>query len=484
MVHYDGVLPIRKIDTSRVSLSSAYGKTTVSRNDKKVNDYAHWLNSKIMQAGLDPENKLVDNLAPANVFDHEFAAPRIYSIIASSFKSFFGGGFSMVFDHTERKNLFPPEILETYEKDGALLFGFNTNNEYLVIDKNNTIYTVTGSVMHPRGNIETILGINQSNAPTDYAQIKIYGKNIPVGVILGYQYGLEKLMELLKVSPRRVNSGQRQNLLDHEYAISFSDETLIFSKDDRLATLILAGFAEFTKSTKNYSVYTFDKPGVYFNILDASGIGVRYLREIDLMDSLFVDPITEDLLKEMNEPTTFKGLMVRASEMLMVDTHAHPLNMEEMRIKGYERMSTAVYTELINSIREHKGRSGRQHQPIEMHPFAVWKRIDLDPSKQTVSEINPIQDLKEMEAVTYSGTGGRMSRSMTKKSREYHPNDMGVISEATTDSSDVAINTFLSADPQFKSLRGTAKPYVIGKTGATALLSTSALISPSSDKDD
>ena len=119
-----------------------------------------------------------------------------------------------------------------------------------------------------------------------------------------------------------------------------------------------------------------------------------------------------------------------------------------------------------------------------MHPFAVWKRIDLDPSKQTVSEINPIQDLKEMEAVTYSGTGGRMSRSMTKKSREYHPNDMGVISEATTDSSDVAINTFLSADPQFKSLRGTAKPYVIGKTGATALLSTSALISPSSDKDD
>ena len=73
---------------------------------------------------------------------------------------------------------------------------------------------------------------------------------------------------------------------------------------------------------------------------------------------------------------------------------------------------------------------------------------------------------------------------MTKKTRKYHPNDMGVTSEATVDSGDVGINTYTSADPQFNSLRGTAKPYVIGKTGATALFSTSALISPGADRDD
>jgi hypothetical protein len=61
---------------------------------------------------------------------------------------------------------------------------------------------------------------------------------------------------------------------------------------------------------------------------------------------------------------------------------------------------------------------------------------------------------------------------------------MGVISEATSDSSDVAINTYTSADPQFRSLRGTTNIYEIGKTGATALLSTSALISVGSENDD
>ena len=81
------------------------------------------------------------------------------------------------------------------------------------------------------------------------------------------------------------------------------------------------------------------------------------------------------------------------------------------------------------------------------------------------SEINPIKNLKEREAVTYNGVGGRTSRSMTRSTRIYHKNDMGIISESTVDSSDVAINTYMSADPIFDSLRGTARIFDIeGKT--------------------
>ena len=86
--------------------------------------------------------------------------------------------------------------------------------------------------------------------------------------------------------------------------------------------------------------------------------------------------------------------------------------------------------------------------------------------------------------MTYGGVGGRSSRSMTKRTRIYHKNDMGTISEATVDSGDVAINTYTSADPQFTSLRGISKRYEIGKTGATALLSSSALLAPCTDRDD
>jgi len=248
--------------------------------------------------------------------------------------------------------------------------------------------------------------------------------------------------------------------------------------------MILSGFNEYHKAIRNYGVYDFDKPGVYLNILETNGASARYLREIDLLYQMFVDPITKDLLIEMKEPTTFHGLLIRSCELLLTDQHPDELDPEFMRIKGYERMAGVVYNEIVRAIRGHNGRAGKDTKQIELNPYAVWMSLRQDPAVTIVNDINPIQNLKETEAVTYSGSGGRNSRSMTKSTRIYHKNDMGTMSESTVDSSDVAINTFTSADPQFTSLRGMSKRYEIGKTGATALLSTSALMAPCSDTDD
>lgn len=480
-----GDLPIRKTTPDRVALTSYYGKTFVSRSDKKVNDYSDWLRQQIMKKGIDASDDSVLNISPADVFDNSISAPRAYSSIAMGIKSFTSRGYNFVFDYSQRENVFSPEQIQKYEINGSILIGFNATENVLFMDKNGSIYEAgVNTEPTPLGTIENIIGISTLESPIDFAQVKIYGKNIPLALVFGYKYGLNDLLTALKASSRRVAAGQRLNLQEHEYAIAFSDETLILSKDDQLATMIFAGLREYQRSLKNYSIHTFDKPNVYLNVLETNGISARYLREIDLMDNLFIDPITKDLLIEMKEPTSFRGLLIRSAEMLLTDSHPDALDMSYMRIKGYERIAGAIYAEMVNSIREHKSKSSRAAAPIELNPHAVWMRISQDPAKNLVSDINPIENLKQQEAITYSGTGGRIGRSMTKKSRSYHRNDMGIISEATSDSSDVAINTYSSADPQFKSLRGTSKPYVIGKTGPTALLSTSAMMSVGSDQDD
>lgn len=479
-----GDLPIRKTAPDRVALTSYYGKTFVTRSDKKVNDYASWLRATIIQRGIDQSDSSVTNLFPADVFDNLLDVPRIYSIISNGIKSFSSKGYTLSFDYKDREKIFDKEVLERYEKNGSILIGYNALNNVIVMDKFGSLHEGVDGNLRSLGSLESFIGIDVSDAPVDFAQVKIYGKNIPIGIVLGYKYGLSNLLEMLKADVRRVQAGQRLNLQEHEYTITFSDETLILSKDDELATMILAGFKEYHRSIKHYSVYTFDKPNVYLNVLESNSISSRYLREIDLLDKLFVDPITKDLLIEMNEPTNFRGLLVRSSELLLKDSHPDTLDMQYMRIKGYERFAGAVYSELVNSVREHKSKPGKRNAQIELHPYSVWKRIAQDPSINLVSDINPIENLKQVEAVTYSGVGGRISRSMTKTSRAYHPNDMGVISEATTDSSDVAINVSLSADPQFKSLRGTTKKYDPNTTGTTALLSTSAVLSVASVQDD
>ncbi len=491
-----GDLPIRKIAPDRVALTSYYGKIFASRSSKKVNNYDEWLRTEIMAAGENPENKVITGLHPADVFDNLFVCPRAYGSIAMSFRTFSvlppvaegqprSPMYHMLFDHTKREETFGAEALKRYERDGMVLVGESINGDFLALDDNAMLYRCSEGKVNQFMHLEAFLGLDSSRAPVNFAELRMAGGvSIPIGLILGYELGLERLMSLLKVTPRRVAVGARKYLEPHEYALEFADETLIFSREDRLASLVLAGFTEYHRAIRNFNVTDYDKRDVYLNTLESNRIGVRYLREIDLMFQLFVDPITRDLLIEMKEPTDFRGLLLRSCELLMNNQHPDELDPAFMRIKGYERMPGAVYSELVRAIRSHNARAGKKNLQLDVPPYAVWQNITRDPSIALVEDINPIKNLKDPEAVTYSGTGGRSSRSMTKHTRAYHPNDMGTISESTKDSSDVAINTYTSADPQFTSLRGMSSRYDLKNADPTSLLSSAALISPAADKDD
>lgn len=478
-------LPIRKIFENKVALTSYYGKTFVTRGRKKINDYGNWLVSNILSIGLDNSNSFISDLLSSDVFYSDTILPRAYTAISTKIRELTCRGFKLNFDYLQREKLYDNNILKKYEKNHSVIFGKNNKNEYLLLDKNNILYLINDKdEIKEFYSIEDFFNLDKTKIPIEYAEVDIFGKSIPVGFILAYFLGFDNLLKLLKVKPKRITDNSKISLEPDEWKIRFNDETLIFNKDDTLVTLILGGFNAYYKSIKNYKADSYNRKNVYLAIAQENQLSIRYLREIDLMNKLFIDPITKDILIEMKEPITFQGLLIRASELLMYDQHPDQLDPSFMRIKGYERISGAVYTEMVKGIREHESRLNKEAFSITLNPFAVWKRIAEDPSKMIVNEINPIESLKELEAVTFSGTGGRSRRSMVKNTRIYHENDLGTISEATVDSSDVGINTFTSADPLFNSLRGLSNKHAINKNNYTNLFSTSMLNAPGSDRDD
>ena len=496
----NGDLPIRKIAPDKVALTSYYGKVFITKTNKKVYDYGNWLRNQIVLRAMDPLNSMVSELQPGNAFDSKFVCPKLYSTLGMGLRSFkitptayprsIGQKpYMFYFDPKERLAHISESAIKQFEVDGSVVVGYVVEENskpsiYITMDKNNALYYTYQGNLVGLGTFESLLEIDVSKSPKDFAELRVLGKNIPMGLILAHEVGLGKLIKALKISYRRVPAGTRANLQPHEYMLTFEDESLVFSKDDELATMILAGFIDYRDAIRNYSVYSFDKKDVYLNILESKKITIRYLREIELMYQMFIDPITKEILEEMKEPTTFRGLLLRGCELLLTDYHPDEMDPAFMRKKGYERFAGAVYTEMIKSVRLHKGRIEKSRHPIEMNPHSVWMNISQDPSKILVSDINPVENLKQMESVTFGGTGGRSGRSMVKGTRAYHKNDMGVISESTVDSGDVGINIYTSADPQFTSLRGLARRYEHGVTGATSLFSTSALLSPGSDMDD
>jgi len=488
-------IPIRKVNSSRVALTSYYSKVFVDRSQRAVFNYDSWVGKQIIAKGLDPEDSSITNVKIADVADTSLDLPTIYTIIGSRVMSFRNATDHFWFDYKNRwrYRVFDMEVVTKLEAAhvGMVVCG-RRDNRYITVDGDNAFYIVdpVSNSVSELGQIEDLFGLPREKSPVSMAEVSIFGKVMPVGIALAYLIGFQKLLELTKARYRIVPVGTRLQMASDEYGIKFLDETLVMEKTDVMNSLIFSGFLHYHKQVRSFSRHSFNAKDVYFNVLDANGIGLRYLRELDLMNAMFVDPITKGVLEWMKEPTEYVPLLIRACEMLI--TRFVPTKVENAeglvegmeRAKGYERIPGAVYSELVRSIRVYNSRNASSASQVTMKPHEIWTNIVQDPASAIVDDINPIQNLKQKEIITYGGRGGRSSRSMTAEARLYKESDQGFISESTVDSGDVAVITYMSPNANLTSVRGTVRAFDPTTDGPTNMISTSALVSPFADRDD
>ncbi|MFO5795374.1 hypothetical protein, partial [Klebsiella pneumoniae] len=68
-------------------------------------------------------------------------------------------------------------------------------------------------------------------------------------------------------------------------------------------------------------------------------------------------------------------------------------------------------------------------QTVELDPHVIWRKIVQDPTVATIEDSNPIANIREQEAMTYRGDGGRGPTSMVARTRIYGEADVGVITD-------------------------------------------------------
>jgi hypothetical protein len=483
-----GDLPIRKISPDEVALTSYYSKIFVTRSERAVFNYSSWLLNEITARGIDLEDKSIEDVRMANVFDHTADTPLVYSTIATRFAGFYSGKFEFFFDYNKRAGFFGDKVIKEVEGKKVKLIPIAKNSsELLMMDWQNQIHKVSltkpGESV-PMGDIEKVTGIPRAKRPVEIAEISIFAKAIPIAFVLGYHLGLGNLIATLGTSVRRVAKRERYELSDDEFIVSFNDEVLIFDRKDKMACLIFGSLNRFHRDLKKYSVYMFDAKEVYQIILENNSMGARYTREIELMFKMWVDHITKEILENMKEPTDLVRLLIRACELLTTDQHPAAVDNLYMRDKGYERFAGMMYSELVKAMRVYGSRPANSSATVELNPNAVWNTILQDPTVAPIQESSPIHNLKEKEVVVFRGTGGRTSRSMTAETRIFHRNSMGVTSEATSDNADVGTVVYLSADPNYDSIRGTIRKLDTPEGNAARMVSPSMLMAPGSEHDD
>lgn len=503
-------VPIRKISPDEVALTSYMSKMFVERSQFAAYSSERWLKQELVTLN-NPDVKInwgsSSSVVEGNPYDHPDAedregkltkkkkaytnkqAPRPYTQLARMVSSIEVKGYTLYFNVHQLEKNFGAEVVKAFE---------GTRNKQILLGKgNNTLLVLTndGEVWESRidkdeskfiGTIYDLIGIDTKNKPFDCAELNVVGKTIPLGFILGYYIGLGNLLKLLEVEHRLVPKGTRGLTAEKdEVIISFNDQHLIVNVKDYKTQLIISGFNRYKNHIKNYSLYDFDKPSVYGSVLNDVGLPARYQRELSILREMWIDPITEEELKRMGEPTDFVMLLIRAAELLEFDQHPDEMDRAYMRDRGFERFSGFVYDEMIKAIRVYDSNPIRSKAKLTLNPEAVWMSIITDETVCPVEESNPVHNLKDAEIVVYRGTGGRSSRTMNMQSRSYTKASIGVDSECSVDNGDAGTVRFLTANPNYNSLRGTINEIeAYDETVNSSCLNTSMLLAAYSDIDD
>lgn len=478
-----GDIPIRKVDFNSVALTSYYSKMFVNRSDRKQFNYEAYVHNHVVVSSIDNLNQIRE-VKFGDVFVNTQPLPRIYTILSKKFISFECQGNVFKFNANKLGENFSNPLKKKNIVPIAVKPGTTEPTLYLTRDDNPELLDATGN---PIGQtLESYLGLDMVNAPFEYAEVNIFGKNIPLILILAHHVGLGNLLKTLKLSPRREARNKRIQLEEGEYAIRFKDEVLIFNrKFNKNANLIVNGLLRFKNTINTISVYDLDNKSVYNDLFEEVKAPLKLLKESKDMFNLWVDPITEGILKDMGEPTDLVMLFIRASELLVTDEHPDGMDITYMRDKGYERISGMIYSELVKATREYNTRSIYNNNKLTINPESIWYSIITDQTVSLVEESNPIHNLKEEETVIYSGAGGRSGTTMTAASRKYHESNLGVISEATVDSGDTGTIIYNVADPNYSNVYGLSKRVGdIETVGGAKLLSPSALLAPGGEHDD
>lgn len=482
-------LPIRKISPTDVVLSSYASKSFVNRSTRSRFNYGKWIGEMLIAEATNNETVVFQNANIATVARYDVPLPWMYTTIAHNLSSFDVKNVKYVFDYDHRIELLSLTKEELkLERKGSVVIA-RTNGGLVLMYADDELIFIKDNIEEPYGTIDALLGFESSKVPLPMVELKIYSKMIPMGVVLGYLIGLSQLLTLLRTPVRRALPGDRLNLETFEYAIRFKNETLILDSRDRRATLIMSGWLHIHASIKQYDIGLFDKTDVYSPVMEREGIQSRYLRELDAMNTGFVDPITEELLRNMGEPIEYVPLLIRAVELL-VDEYV-PTRRDDAkgvielteRIRGYERIPGTVYETLYKAMRMYSTKAVRSDAKIVVNPQDVINTIISDPTVSPINNINPIHALREREVVTFGGKGGRSKRAMVAKTRLYTTEDKGFISEASVDSGDVGVITYLSPNANLTSVRGTVRLYDEKRDGRSMLFSTSVQLAPAADGD-
>lgn len=487
-------VPIVKESATRVMLNSNFNKTLVERNTTVAHSFIHYFKKL-----LDKADSTLYGFEQGTFEYDTLPLPYEYSSLAKHYRTLWTGSISWNFDYEKRWSVRSPTHILQPQMEREQQYGVRIATAkpegkssgqkyeyYLSTTGDLTKWNIESNQVEYVTTIidEVAEALKLKPKPlTEWCDFKVLAKKVTLAFALCYRFGLTHMLKYMNADYTLYEANERVKTKVSDIVIRFKDKKLVIKSTPKHVALIFAGLTKY-KMLKNVYYEAMDEKDIYYDIIQAERMSTNYIKGIDSLFELFIDPITADVLDQMGEPTNMKDLLIRAVVLVTTEDHLPRASSSNFRYRSYERFSAMAYRKMARALATYQNGSVGATNKFSISPYEVLSEIMKDPLMNNVNTINPINDIKEFSGYSHSGEGGRAAEAMVIADRLYPEDAIGIISEATVDSGKVAIDGMLSADPTIINTRGMTETKPISELSPANILSATTLLIPSADQDD
>ena len=469
-------IPVRKTKLDEVMLSAAPGKLFVSTVRLKTLSTSGQYRSIVSRYAVKNPDTL--HVRARSTFDGSVTRPRVIEDLSLSYSSIRYMGWDLDFRVDQG---LPDDVAAAISALGGSPCG-KYKGAWVYVDTDSQFWTLKpGNDPVAAGDLYDILDfIDYRKIPAEFAEIKLLGKRIPLAVVLLSYMGLSDLIRACGDPVTITPSSTRLALRPNEAAITTLDSHIVMERGSTVA-LVLSGLRVLKDWIAKASDDQLNDTAFNGAMVLAIGLKARHENQLLTLRDMFIDPLTARRLKALGYPVKLKLLLIEAVKLLRTKKVDPPTHADGFDLKGYERIPAIVYKALYGAAREYNNQRHLKRRGLKLNPKEAWMAVMMDKTVHLVNEGNPIHAIKETEAYTLIGDGGRSKEAIVERDREIHPSAIGMISEASVDSGDAGVNRYLPFAPTIKSLSGDHTAWTNQGTGS--IFSIGAATAPFSNKD-
>lgn len=360
------------------------------------------------------------------------------------------------------------------KKAGYLFIGVDNSNNPIYInektqktDDNKTIIEVILNSFNSE-----LLDLYNSVKPPKrlmYARAKVMEQFVSLGVLVCFWEGLSSLLKKGNVQYRLEDKAPKE-LKPNESVIKFLDCYLVYTADIGM-DLLLNG-VKFI-DTLDYKLEEMDSTEPYMQYLIKVYGKASIANALMNVYEFMVDPITKEVLGDLNLPTDLVGVIIYATSLLSDSQFTPEINQNLSRIRSNEIIPAILYEQLAKKYILYRNSNGKKSFSVPQD--CVIKKVLALKTVEDYSTLNPVLELEMSRGLSNKGfMGVNLDDSYTMEKRTYDPTSTGIVAPSSSPDGQVGISKTLSLNPKIKSVRG----YVDVKNDKLDELNDTNLFSP------